>query len=173
MLLGGTVPWSLGTAHAQQSNQIRRIGFLAFGSAAAWSTRIEALQLGLRQLGYIEGRNIVIDFRHTENIEQLPVLAAEFVRLKVDIIFAPSSTEVAAARKVTSAIPIVFATHADPVGLGDVASLPQPGGNITGLTVVQTDLTGKALEFLQTAVPRASRFGVLWSPTAPSYRPTL
>jgi ABC-type uncharacterized transport system substrate-binding protein len=173
MLLGGTVPWSIGTARAQQSNQIRRIGFLAFGSAAAWSTRIEALQLGLRQLGDIEGRNITIDFRHTENIEQLPVLAAEFVRLKVDIIFAPSSTEVAAARKVTSTIPIVFATHADPVGVGDVASLPQPGGNITGLTVVQTDLTGKALEFLQTAVPRASRFGVLWSPTAPSYRPTL
>ena len=172
-LLGGAaVAWPL-VARAQQRDQTRHVGFLAFGTVSAWANRIEALRVGLRELGYVEGQNIAIEVRRTENIEQLSALAAELVRLRVDLIFAPSSTEVAAAREVTNAIPIVFATHADPVGLGHVASLPRPGGNITGLTVVQTDLTTKALEILKAAVPRASRFGVLWSPTAPSYRPTL
>jgi ABC-type uncharacterized transport system substrate-binding protein len=164
-LLGGAAAWPL-AARAQQSDQLRRVGFLAFGTVSAWANRIEALRVSLRELGYVEGRNIAIEVRRTENIEQLSALAAELVRLRVDLILAPSSTEVAAAREATSAIPIVFATHADPVGLGHVASLPRPGGNITGLTA-------KALEILKTAVPRATRFGVLWSPTAPSYRPTL
>jgi ABC-type uncharacterized transport system substrate-binding protein len=171
-LLGGAAAaWPL-AARAQQFDQ-KRIGFLAFGPTSAWTRRIEALKLGLHQLGYVESRNVAIDFRQTESIGQLPGLAAEFVRLNVDVIFAPSSTEVAAAREATSAIPIVFATHADPVGLGHVASLPRPGGNVTGLTVIQTDLTAKALEILKTAVPSATRVGVLWSPTAPSWRPTL
>src|SRR5262245_5442469 len=135
--------------------------------------RVEALRAGLRQLGYIEGQNITIEFRWAETVDQLPGLVAELLRMNVDIIFAMSSTEVEHTRQATKTIPIVFATNADPVGLGHVASLPRPGGNITGLTVVQTDLTAKALEILKTAVPRASRFGVLWSPTAPSYRPTL
>jgi putative ABC transport system substrate-binding protein len=171
-LLGGAAAaWPL-AARAQQFDQ-KRIGFLAFGPTSAWTRRIEALKLGLHQLGYVESRNVAIDFRQTESIGQLPGLAAEFVRLNVGVIFAPSSTEVAAAREATSAIPIVFATHADPVGLGHVASLPRPGGNVTGLTVIQTDLTAKALEILKTAVPSATRVGVLWSPTAPSWRPTL
>jgi ABC-type uncharacterized transport system substrate-binding protein len=175
-LLGGAAASSLPSplaARAQEPTRLPVVGFLGFGTAAAWANRVEALLAGLRQFGYAEGKTISIDYRFTEAVDQLPTLAAELVRLKVDIIFAASSTEVAAARKVTSTIPIVFATHADPVGLGHVESLPRPGGNITGLTVVQTDLTAKALEILKTAVPRASRFGVLWSPTAPSYRPTL
>jgi putative ABC transport system substrate-binding protein len=171
LLSGAAVSWPI-ALRAQQFDQ-KRIGFLAFGPTSAWTRRLEALRLGLHQLGHVESRNVAIDFRQTESIGQLPELAVEFVRLNVDVIFAPSSTEVAAAREATSSIPIVFATHADPVGLGHVASLPRPGGNVTGLTVIQTDLTAKALEILKTAVPSATRVGVLWSPTAPSWRPTL
>jgi putative ABC transport system substrate-binding protein len=93
--------------------------------------------------------------------------------MNVDVIFSTSSTETERAKQATSTIPIVFATHADPVGLGHVASLPRPGGNITGLSVVQTELTEKAMEILKETVPHATRFGVLWTPTAPSGRPTL
>jgi len=93
--------------------------------------------------------------------------------MNVDVISATSSTETERARQATNTIPIVFATHADPVGLGHVANLPRPGGNITGLSVVQTELTEKAMEILKETVPHATRFGVLWSPTAPSWRPTL
>jgi putative ABC transport system substrate-binding protein len=160
-------------AASAQQPKIKRIGFLGFGTASAWANRIEALRTGLRDLGYVEGKNLVIDFRWTEMADQLPVLTTELVGMNVDVIFATSSTEVGAARRATKTIPIVFATHADPVGLGHVASLPRPGGNITGLTVVQSDLTAKALEILKEAVPHARRFGVLWSPTAPSHRPTL
>src|SRR5262249_12368122 len=109
-LLGGAAAWPL-AARAQQSARVFRIGFLGFGSASTWSNRVEALRAGLRDLGYVEGKNIVIEFRWTETIEQLPELATELVRMNVDLIFAPSSTEVEGARQVTNAIPIVFATH--------------------------------------------------------------
>jgi putative ABC transport system substrate-binding protein len=171
-LAGGAAAWPL-TGRAQQQAKIWRIGFLGFGTPVSWENRVEAFRAGLRDLGYVEGKNIAIEFRWTESIEQLPELAAELVRMKVDLIFATSSTEVEAARRATNAIPIVFATHADPVGLGHVASLSHPGGNITGLTVVQSDLTSKALEILKEVMPQARRFGALFSPTAPSYRPTL
>jgi ABC-type uncharacterized transport system substrate-binding protein len=171
-LLGGASAWPL-AARAQQPGKIFRIGFLGFGSAANWANRIEALHGGLRDLGYVDGKNIVIEFRWTEAIEQLPVLATELVRMNVDVIFAPSSTEVEVARQVTNAIPIVFATHADPVGLGHVASLPQPGGNITGLSGLGADLAIKGLEILKEAVPNATRFAVFWSPSAPWYRAFL
>ena len=127
----------------------------------------------MRDLGYVDGKNIVIEFRWTEAIEQLRELATELVRMNVDVIFAPSSTEVEVARQVTNAIPIVFATHADPVGLGHVASLPRPGGNITGLSGLGADLAIKALEILKEAVPNATRFAVFWSPSAPWYRAFL
>jgi len=127
----------------------------------------------LRQLGYVGGKNIVIEFRWAETVDQLPELAAELVRMNVDVIFAMSSTEVEAARQATKTIPIVFATHADPVGLGHVASLPRPGGNITGLTIILTDLVAKQLEILKEAVPQATRVGVLFGPTAPSHRPAV
>jgi putative tryptophan/tyrosine transport system substrate-binding protein len=172
-LLGGAAAaWPL-TGRAQQQAKIWRIGFLGFGTPVSWENRVEAFRAGLRDLGYVEGKNIAIEFRWTESIEQLPELADELVRMKVDLTFATSSTEVEAARRATNAIPIVFATHADPVGLGHVASLSHPGGNITGLTVVQSDLTSKALQILKEVMPEARRFAALFSPTAPSYRPTL
>jgi putative ABC transport system substrate-binding protein len=127
----------------------------------------------LRDLGYIEGRNYTFEFRWADGVSQMPALAIELVRANVDVIFATSSTEVEAALQASRTIPIVFGTHADPVGVGHVASLSRPGGNATGLSVVQTDLTAKALEILKEAVPQATRLGVLYSPTGPSYRPSL
>jgi putative ABC transport system substrate-binding protein len=175
-LLGGAaasfVSWPL-TARAQQSANVPRIGFLVFGPVSAYTGRVEALRAGLRQLGYVEGKNIVIEFRWAEMVDQLPELAAELVRMNADVIFAMSSTEVEPTRRATKTIPIVFATHADPVGLGHVASLARPGGNITGLTIILTDLVAKQLEILKGAVPQATRIGVLFSPTAPSHRPAV
>jgi ABC-type uncharacterized transport system substrate-binding protein len=172
-LLGGAaVAWPL-AARAQQPSNGTRIGFLRFGSASGSANRVEALQTGLRELGYDEGKNIVIEFRWAETVDQLPELAAELARMNVDVIFAMSSTEVEAARQATNTIPIVFATHADPVGLGHVASLARPGGNITRLTILLTDLAAKQLEIFKEAVPQATRIGVLFSPTAPSHRPAL
>jgi putative tryptophan/tyrosine transport system substrate-binding protein len=150
---------------------MRRREFVTLVSGAvAWPLPLRA---GLRQLGYVEGNNIVIDFRWAETVDQVPELAAELVRMNVDVIFAMGSTEVEPTRQATKTIPIVFATHADPVGLGHVASLARPGGNITGLTIILTDLVGKQLEILKEAVPQATRIGVLFSPTAPSHRPAV
>jgi ABC-type uncharacterized transport system substrate-binding protein len=171
-LLGGVAAWPL-AARAQQPARVFRIGFLGFGNASTWANRVDALRGGLRDLGYIDGKNIVIEFRSTETIEQLPELATELVRMNVDVMFAPSSTEIEVARKVTNAIPTVFATHADPVGLGHVASLSRPGGNITGLSGLGADLAVKALQILKEAVPHATRFAVLWSPSAPWHRSFL
>jgi len=171
-LLGGAVAWPL-PLRAQQSANVARIAFLRFGPASANAGRIEALRAGLRQLGYVEGKNIVIEFRWAETVDQLPELAAELVRMNADVIFAMSSTEVEPTRQATKTIPIVFALHADPVGLGHVASLARPGGNITGLTIILTDLVAKQLEILKGAVPQATRIGVLFSPTAPSHRPAV
>jgi putative ABC transport system substrate-binding protein len=171
-LLGGAIAWPL-VAHAQQAGKVWQIGYLGFGTAAAFADRGEALRAGLRDLGYVEGKNIVIEFRWAETVEQLQEAAAELVRMNVDVIFATSSAETERARQATNTIPIVFATHADPVGLGHVASLPRPGGNITGLSVQLTETTAKQLGILKESVPQATRIGVLWSPTAPSYRPFL
>ena len=158
---------------AQQASKVHRIGFLRFGPASANTDRVEALRAGLRQLGYVEGKNIVIEFRWAETVDQLPELAAELVRMNVDVIFAMSSTEVEPTRQAIKTIPIVFALHADPVGLEHVASLARPGGNITGLTIILTDLVAKQLEILKEAVPQATRVGVLFGPTAPSHRPAV
>src|SRR6266511_241283 len=173
-LLGTTAAatWPL-AAGAQQPAKVPRIGLLRFGPASANAVRVEALRAGLRQLGYVEGKNIVIEFRWAETVDQLPKLAAELVRMNTDVIFAMSSTEVEPTRQATKTIPIVFALHADPVGLGHVASLARPGGNITGLTIILTDLVAKQLEILKEAVPQATRIGVLFSPTAPSHRPAV
>jgi putative ABC transport system substrate-binding protein len=166
-LLGNAAAWPL-SAHAQQAAKIPRIGYLGLGPAAG-DSRVEALRAGLRDLGYVEGKNITIEFRGSEKVEQLSQLAAELVDMNVNIIFAPSSTQVDAARQATKTIPIVFATHADPVGLGHVASLRRPGGNITGLSELLTELAAKELEILKESVPQATRFGVLWNPTTPSH----
>jgi putative ABC transport system substrate-binding protein len=127
----------------------------------------------LRDLGYVEGKNLVIEFRWAGTVEQMQEAAAELARMKVDIIFATSSTESESARRATKTIPIVFATHADPESAGHVASLGRPGGNMTGLADIQSVITPKRLEILKETVPQATRFGVLFSPTAPSYRPFL
>jgi putative ABC transport system substrate-binding protein len=172
MLFGGVAAaWPL-TARVQQPAKVARIGYLSLGPTSVWSSRVEALRAGLRDLGWIEGKNIAIEFRWADNIDQLPGLAAELVRMKVDVIFAPSSTMVEPARQATKTIPIVFATHADPIGTGHVASLPRPGGNITGLSELTTEIDAKALEMLNEAVPRATRIGVLWNPTTPLQVPS-
>jgi len=164
--------WPL-VARAQQRAKIARPGYLGFGTPAASANRVEALRTGLRDLGYVEGKNLVIEFRWSSTVEQMHEAAAELARMKVDVIFATSSTESEPARRATSTIPIVFATHADPVGVGHVASLARPGGNMTGLADIQAMTTPKRLEILKETLPQANRFGVLWSPTAPSYRPVL
>jgi putative ABC transport system substrate-binding protein len=173
MLLGGTaVVWPL-VAHAQQPAKVARIGYLALGPAAALASWVEALRAGLRDLGYVEGKNIVIEFRWAERVDQLPELAAELVRMNVDVIFASSSTLVEPARQATKTIPIVFSNHADPVGVGHVASLARPGRNITGLSILLTDLITKDLEMLHETVLQAVRIGVLWNPTTPSHIPAM
>lgn len=171
ILAGGAALFPLAVRAQQPAAPV--IGFLGFGPAQASTNRVAALRTGLRELGYVEGTNIRVEFRWAETAAQLRAMAAELVALRVDVIFATSSTETAAARETTKTVPIVFATHADPVGVGHVASLSRPGGNITGLCVLQSDLATKAFEMLKELVPGATSFGVLWSPTAPSYRPTL
>lgn len=168
--LGSTalLAWPL-VARAQPQTKIARLGLLYFGVPSA--KRLEAFRAGLRDLGYVEGKNFVIELRSTETVEQLHEAAAELARLKVDVIFATSSTEVEAARQATNTIPIVFATHADPERLGHVASLARPGGNITGLSSVVTEIVTKELEILTQALPRMMRIGVLLTSTAPSHRP--
>jgi ABC-type uncharacterized transport system substrate-binding protein len=111
----------------------------------------------------------IIEWRWAENVEQLPRLAADLVAQRVDLIIAPSSTFVQAARQATTTIPIVFAVHADPVGLGHVASLAQPGGNITGMSMLLTELAAKGLEVMTESLPQVQRIGVLWNPTTPSH----
>ena len=134
----------------------------------------QAFRLGLRERGWIEGRNILIEFREAEgNFARLPELAADLVRLKVDLILARSSIFVQPAKAATSSIPIILVVHADPVGTGHVASLARPGGNITGLANLHTDLGPKGLELLISAVPVAERIAVLWNPDTPSHAPAL
>ena len=164
------VAWP-GAVRAQSQPKVARLGYLGFGPPAASATRVQALRAGLRDLGYVEGKNLVIEFRWAGTVEQLNEAALELARMNVDVIFATSSTESEPARRATGTIPIVFATHADPESAGHVASLARPGGNMTGLADIQTVITPKRLEILRATVPRASRFGVLWTPTAPSGLP--
>ena len=132
---------------AQQPTKTPRIGYIATAFPSSTPARIEAFRQGLRQLGYVEGKNIVIEYRYAEGkSERLPDLVAELVRLKVDIIVTTSAGAALAAKKASGTIPIVFAAAGDPVGTGLVSSLAQPGGNITGLSLMVPDLDGKRLE---------------------------
>jgi putative ABC transport system substrate-binding protein len=150
---------------AQQPARIPRIGILVTSSASSFSARVEALRQRLRQLGYVEGKNIFIEYRYAEGkLERLPDLAAELVRLKVDIIVTAASAGILAAKKASATIPIVFGNSADPVGTGLVSSLARPGGNITGLSVMAPDLDGKRLELLKEAFPKVARVAFLWVP---------
>jgi putative ABC transport system substrate-binding protein len=155
-------------AEAQQSAKVPRIGFL-FGLSPSVSTdRVEAFRQGLRELGYTEGKNIVIEYRWAEGkIERLPDLVTELVRLKVDVIVTTGPSPTRAAKEATVTIPIVMAWDYDPVGNGFVASLARPGGNITGLSTLAPEISGKQLELLKEIVPKVSRVAVLGSSTVP------
>jgi len=149
---------------AQEASKAARIGYLAANRAAGLHLQ-EAFLQGLRDLGYVEGRNLVIEFRDAGgNLDRLPALAAELVALKVDVIVAPSTVAAPIAKQATKTLPIVFALVADPVGSGLVTSLARPGGNVTGLSVLATEIVGKRLELLKQAVPGVSRVAVLWQP---------
>ena len=153
---------------AQQPTKIPRIGYLTASSLSAKSARIEAFRQGLRELGYVEGKNIVIEFRYAEGkFDRLPELAAELVRLKVDVIVTAGPIVTRAAKEATLTIPIVMAQDADPVGSGFVASLARPGGNITGLATLAPEISGKQLELLKEIVPKLSRVAVFGTSTRP------
>jgi putative ABC transport system substrate-binding protein len=159
---------------AQQPKRIPRIGRLSPISASASLPIEEAFQRGLRELGYYEGKNISIEYRYADgNRDRLDEFAAELVRLKVDLIFAGSTQGARAAKNATSTIPIVMVTTGDPVASGLVASLARPGGNITGLTALSRELSGKRLEVLREAVPAATRVGVLSNPSFEDTGPSL
>jgi putative ABC transport system substrate-binding protein len=156
-------------AHAQQPTKILRIGYLGAASASSASARTEAFRQGLRELGYVEGKNIVIEWRWAEGkFDRLPALAAELVRLKVDVIVTWGPTATLAAKEATNTIPIVMANDADPVASGVVASLARPGGNITGFSTLSPELSGKRLELLKETVPKLSRVAVLGASTSTS-----
>src|SRR5712692_4866435 len=162
LLLGGL--FSPVGAEAQQAAKVARIGFLSADIAANLHLR-EAFLQGLRDLGYIEGRNVVIEYRDAEGkYERLPALAADLVALKVDVIVVTSTPAALAAKQATRTIPIVLAWAGDPVGSGLVTSLARPGGNVTGLSVLAPELVGKRLELLTQAVPGVSRVAALWHP---------
>jgi putative ABC transport system substrate-binding protein len=159
------------TANAQKAGKVHRIGYLASTRSAFTSAAEDALRRDLRALGYIEGQNIVIESRSAEGkLDRLPGLVAELVRLNVDVIVVTSVQGAAAAKKATETIPIVFAIAQDPVGIGLVTSLAQPGGNLTGVTDFARELAGKRLELLKETVPKVTRVAVLsWNPAGPDY----
>jgi putative tryptophan/tyrosine transport system substrate-binding protein len=155
-------------AEAQQPKKIPRIGFLAAVSASAISDRTDAFRQGLRELGYLEGKNIVTEWRSAEGkLDRLPTLATELVRLKVDVIVSAGPQPTRAAKEATSTIPIIMGFDNDPVGNGFVASLGRPGGNITGLSALSPELSGKRLELVKEIVPKLSRVAVLGNSTDP------
>jgi ABC-type uncharacterized transport system substrate-binding protein len=156
------------SAAAQQPTKVPRIGFLASSSSSANAARVEAFRKGLRELGYVEGKNIVIEYRYAEGkLDRLRELAAELVRLKVDVIVASGSTSTGAVKEVTTTIPIIMGFTNDPVGNGFVASLARPGGNITGLSTLAPEISGKQLELLKEIAPGLSRVAVLGNSTTP------
>jgi len=155
-------------AKAQEPTKVPRIAFL-LGTSPGPDPRVEGFRQGLRDLGYVEGKNIAIEWRYAEGIEDLvPKLAAELVQLNVEIIVTDGTNVTRAARNATKTIPIVMASDADPVGNGFVASLARPGGNVTGLVNLLAGLSGKRLELLKEAIPGISRAGIVWNPENPS-----
>ena len=151
-------------ADAQQSTKVSRVGLLGGGSASSNAGRIDAFRRGLRELGYVEGKNVVIEQRWAEGkIDRLPALAAELVRLKVDAIVSFGPTVTRAAKQANIRIPIVMGFDDDPIGSGFVASLARPGGNITGLSSLSPGLSAKQLELLKEIIPRLSRLAVVGS----------
>ncbi len=159
---------------AQQPTKIPRIAYLAGSSPSAIAARTEAFRQRLRELGYVEGKNIVIEFRYAEEkLDRIPALAAELVRLKVDVVVTAGGTSTRAAKEATVTIPIVMVQDNDPVGNGFVASLARPGGNITGLATLAPEISGKRLELLKEIVPRLSRVAVFGASSNPGNAQSL
>jgi putative ABC transport system substrate-binding protein len=163
-LLFGLCFW----AKAQDQKKIPRIGILAGGSASSDSPRVQAFLRGLRELGWVEGRNLMIEYRYADGqLDRLNKLAAELVTNRVDVIVAQAPAAVRAAKRESNATPIVMAHGGDPVAQGFVASLARPGGNVTGISNFSAELSGKRLELLKEAFPKTSRVAVIWNPDAP------
>ncbi len=159
-------------AEAQQAKKVPRIGYLAAASPSADAPRLEGFRQALRELGYVEGQNVNVDYRYEDReFERLPTLAAELIRLDIDVLVAVTTNAALAAKKATTTIPIVFLGVTDPITAGLVESLARPGGNSTGITNMAAILTGKRLEFLKEIVPKTSRVAVLWDPRAPGSIP--
>jgi putative ABC transport system substrate-binding protein len=167
-VLGGAAAWPL-AVHAQQPRKLPTIGYLGSSTALAQSRWVGAFGQRLTQLGWIEGRNVAIEYRWAEGRgERFAEIAAEFTRLKVDVIMTSGTAPVLAAKQATSLIPIVFAVASDPVGNALVATLARPGGNVTGLSIQQTDLAAKKLELLREVVPDFRRLAVLANVDSPA-----
>jgi len=164
-----TVLLITGSAQAQQPKKIPRIGYLAgSGDPNNPGPEVVAFRQGLRELGYIEGKNILVEYRYRYSEgkqDRIPNFVAEFVQLKVDVLISPLGPAIIAAKQATKTIPIVMIYAQDPVATGVIDSLAHPGGNITGLTTLTRDLSGKRLELLKESVPKISRVGILWSTT--------
>ena len=162
------------SVEAQQTGKIPRIGYLSSLSASSDSSRKDAFRQGLKELGYVEEKNVAIEYEFAQGkLDRLPDLAGELVRQKVDVIVVGGSTATRAAKNATKLIPIVMINVTDPVVLGFVVSLARPGGNITGLSNLAPELGGKRLELLKEIVPKLSRVAVLGDPNSPAYGPQL
>ena len=156
-------------AQAQQAKKVPRIGYLSGrGDPSTPDPLVEAFRQGLRDLGYTEGKNVLVEYRYTEGKQDpIPSLVAELVQLNVDVLVSPALPAIRAAKQATKTIPIVMLTNVDPVATGIVVSLARPGGNITGLARFMTELSGKRLELLKEVVPKISHVGVLWDADDP------
>jgi len=164
-LLGGAVAAVPLAIAAQEARKLPRIGFLGNSTASLEANLVGPFRESLRNLGYVEGRNISIEYRWAEgNYDRFPTLIAELIALKVDVIVTAGTPAALAVKKATASIPLVMVAVGDPVGTGLVASLGRPGGNVTGLTSIAPELEGKRLELLKEALPRVSRVAVLWNP---------
>jgi putative ABC transport system substrate-binding protein len=162
------------TADAQQAAKVPRIGFLGNSTAALEANLVGPFREGLRDLGYVEGQNILIEYRWAEGqYERFPALIAELIALKVDVIVTAGTPAALAVKKATTSIPLVMAAVGDPIGVGLVASLARPGGNVTGLSAIAPELEGKRLELLREVVPKLSHIAVLWNPDNPFHAGSL
>jgi putative ABC transport system substrate-binding protein len=159
-------------ADAQPARRLPRIGYLAAVSTAADRPRLEAFRQELRELGYVEDQNLLVDYRHIDrDFDRLPALAAELVAGKIDVLVAVTTNAALAAKGAAGTVPVVFMGVTDPIAAGLVQSLPRPGANVTGITNMAATLTGKRLELLQDTLPKVTRVAVLWDPKAPGSLP--
>jgi ABC-type uncharacterized transport system substrate-binding protein len=169
LILTTVILTTVSIVRAQPQNKVARIGYLDAPSSLSVPLRAEAFRQGLRELGYVEGKNIITEYRYAEGkLDRLPALAAELVRLKVDVIVTGGATVTRAVMKETTTIPIVMAQDPDPVGNGFIASLARPGGNVTGLSSLTADLSGKRLELLKEILPKFAHVAILGTSTNPA-----